>query len=389
MNQFDIQGQCQPGFNAMEQAFKRSFAEFGERGAALTIFHRGEKVVDLWGGSRDKAETQPWLEDTCVNIFSAGKAFVAVCVLRLVQQGVLDLEAPVAKYWPEFAQNGKQEVTVAQVLCHRSGVSAFTQPIADGDIYDWAKITAAVAAAEPWWTPGQDQGYSPMIFGWMAGELARRAAGAATFNQLFQQLVAEPLGIGAWFGVPEDILAVIADVGAVKAAAPADAAGSLMGIMAEDRNGLTAKAFTNPMSIMTGTNSPQWRQGQIPGGNGSSNARALAIFYNALISSDILLDEQHRPLLWQCISRTEQDRTLATPLSFSHGFMLSDERPECRFGRGARGFGHPGAGGSLGFADPDYDIAFAYTPNGLGQSVLLDRRAIALLDQLYKILEVQ
>jgi CubicO group peptidase (beta-lactamase class C family) len=140
------------------------------------------------------------------------------------------------------------------------------------------------------------------------------------------------------------------------------------------------------MSIMTGTNTLAWRKAQIPGGNGCTHARSLAVFYNALINTNTLLNEEFKPLLWQNVSRSDADRTLGTSLAFSHGFMLSDSRPECRFGRGARAFGHPGAGGSLGFADPDYNISFAYTPCRLGQSVLLDRRAIALIDRLYELL---
>lgn len=388
LNQNSISGECQAQFEPIREALLNSFVEYGDRGAGLCVFHRGEKVVDLWAGTTNRDETEIWQQDTVVNVFSAGKAFVAVCVLRLLEQGALQLDEPVATYWPEFAANGKAAITVAQVLSHTSGVSAFQRKQQDDVIYHWEDAVAEIETAEPWWEPGSAQGYSPMLFGWLAGELVRRVAATDSFNEAFQQLVAEPLGIDAWFGVPDSVLPRISDVGPLRVPAPADAIPNLMSVMSADRGGVAEKAFTNPMSIMTGTNSVAWRQAQIPGGNGCTNARGLAVFYNALLQSNVLLNDKTRSLLWQQLSHSKSDNTLGTELSFSHGFMLSDGRPECQFGRGARGFGHPGAGGSLAFADPDNELSFGYTTNRLGQSVLLDRRAIALIDRVYEVIGV-
>lgn len=376
-----INGSCAVPFEAMRQAFEKNFADHGDVGASLSVFHKGEQVVNLWGGSRDKAQQIAWQQDTCVNIFSAGKAFVAICILKLAEQGKLELDSPVAKYWPQFSD---ARVTVRQVMCHRSGINAFKEKVDDNIIYDWQRVTAAVAAQTPWWEPGEEQGYSPMIFGWLLGEVARRVMGLESFNDVFQALIAQPLGLKAWFGIPDDELKGIADVVGQGGQHVDPAEIKMIEVFKKDPGGVAQMAFTNPMSIMLGSNTPAWRQSQIPGGNGTSNAESLARFYNALISSEALLTEGSRKWLWESQSRSENDNVLAYPLGFSLGFMLSDENsPRCRFGRGARGFGHPGAGGCLGFADPDNDIAFAYTTRSMGQSILLDPRAIRLIDALY------
>ncbi|MCV6615157.1 MAG: beta-lactamase family protein [Cellvibrionaceae bacterium] len=379
-----INGAVSPALKPLEQAFAESFSQHGDTGASLAVYHRGELVADLWGGYRDKANSLPWQADTCSNIFSAGKALAAVLALQLVDEGLLDLDEAVKHYWPEFAN---AEATVRQVLCHRSGYSAFKEKMADDIIYDWDAVTAAVARSEPWWQPGTEQGYSPMIFGWLLGELVRRAAGADKLNDLLQAKIAGPLGMRAWFGVPDSELDLLADVKGLKPEFLPPVDTSMMDIFKREPGGVTQMGFTNPMSIMVGTNSQPWRQAQIPGGNGSSNARSMASFYNALLEPDNLLSAAVQPLLWQRQSHSDCDRVLQTPLAFSLGFMLSDERPECRLGRGVRGFGHPGAGGCLGFADPDHDIAFAYTSRDMGQSILLDPRAIRLIDCLYGLID--
>lgn len=375
-----VSGEFSSRFAALASAFAESFREHGDTGAALAVYYRGELQADIWAGKRDKKDVHDWQADTCVNVFSAGKALVAVSLLQQLERAGLSLDTPVKDIWPEFQNT---EVNVRQVLCHRSGFSAFQKKIPDDVIYDWQRVTACLAEESPWWEPNQAQGYSPMLFGWLGGELSRRLAGAERFNDVVQEHISTPLGISAGFGLSEQEQSKLADVRALESRyVPADAA-KLMTIFKDEPGGVTQKAFTNPMSIMVGTNSQAWRQAQIPGGNACTNARSLATFYQALLEPGKLLGEEFSAQLRQQQSFSECDNVLKTSLGFGLGFMLTDERDELRFGSAQHSFGHPGAGGCVGFADPEKDIAFAYTTRDMGQSLLLDPRAIRLIDAAY------
>lgn len=402
------------------EVFAENFASSGERGAGLALFHRGELVVNVWGGHYDnrlaQVANEPWSEQTCVNIFSAGKGLVALCVLRLVAEGRLDLDKPVVDYWPEFsgkefsghavageqfadAMASKAGITVRQVLCHRSGLSAFHSQMRYEDIFHWDSMIQAIAADTPWWEPDTAQGYSPFIFGFLLGELVKRASGSGSFNDYFQREIATPLGLSCYFGVPDELLSSIADSGPLQrslantanqsSAARSDGADhfALGKLMKENPRGVTHKAFANPLSLMTATNTIEWRKAQIPAANAHANAAALARVYGKLASDNELLSAANLPLCWQEQS-FEHDQVLGLPLRFSLGFMLSQHnRQDCRYGRGMRAFGHPGAGGCLGFADLDYQLGFGYVTNRMGQSLLIDERAIRIIDATYKVLE--
>jgi CubicO group peptidase (beta-lactamase class C family) len=315
--------------------------------------------------------------------------------LQLVAQGKLELDKPVADYWPEFAQAGKPQIPVRQLLCHRSGLSAFHQHIPNEQIFDWQAMTTAAAAESPWWQSDTGQGYSPFMFGWLLGELVKRVSGYDSFNDYFQTYIAQPLGVSCYFGVPDELLSDIADTGPLKR--PLGSVASITGadsvalgkIMKADPRGVTNRAFSNPISLMTATNSREWRQAQIPAANAHADARALASIYGALATNSGLLDESVLSLCWQQ-QTFEQDRVLGLPLRFSHGFMLSQaDRADCRYGRGERAFGHPGAGGCVGFADPDYQLGFGYVTHRMGQGLLIDERAVRLVDAAYQVLGVQ
>ena len=393
-----IEGKWDKAWEPVVETFTRNFTEMGEQGAALAIYRFGEPVVNIWAGVRDNQGAgvtgQPWQEDTCVNIFSVGKALVALCVLQLAERGSLVLDKPVADYWPEFAQENKGDITIRQVMCHRTGLSAFRGLLEYEDIFDWQKMVDEIAALKPWWEPGTAQGYSPFIYGWILGELIKRASGCASFDDYFQREVAQPLGIRCRFGVPPEQQVHLADTaplknpnGLVINSHGADSL-ALGKIMKADPRGVTNRAFGNPVSFMTATNSPAWRQAQIPAANGHTNAVALARIFGALANEgrldDVeLLSPAQRQLCSQELS-AEDDRVLGLRLRFGHGFMLPQDRPDCRFGRGATAFGHPGAGGSLGFADPDYGLGFGYVTSRMGQSLLIDHRAIRLIDAAYQ-----
>lgn len=387
-----IKGSWSPEWQPVIDAFVANFSE-GEQGAGVALYHCGKLVVNIWAGERSNRlaniANEPWNENTIVNIFSAGKGLVALCVLQLVAQGKLNLDAPIAHYWPEFAQGDKARITVRDVLCHRSGLSAFHQHIADDQIFNWDAMTAAIANETSWWTPSEGQGYSPFMFGWILGELIRRASGYASFNDYFQAQVASPLGVTCHFGVPDSALNLIADTGPLKRNTPTISNGAdsvaLGKLMKADPRGVTNRAFCNPITLMTATNSQAWRQAQIPAANAHANAAAIAHIYGALACGKLLSDEA----LALCSQEQtfSHDQVLGLPLRFSHGFMLSQaDRPDCRYGRGARAFGHPGAGGCVGFADPDYELGFGYVTSRMGQNILIDERAVHLIDAVYKVL---
>jgi CubicO group peptidase (beta-lactamase class C family) len=391
-----VNGQWSAKWRPLVDTFIANFA-MGEVGAGLALHYRSELVVNIWAGQRSNKlagiEQQEWDEQTLVNIFSAGKGLVALCVLQLVAEGKLSLDKPVADYWPEFAQAGKGDLTIRQLLCHRAGLSAFHQHIANEQIFDWNAMANAVTAEVPWWTPDTAQGYSPFMFGWTLGEIIRRASGYASVNDYFQANVAKPLEVSCHFGVPDALLHHIADTGPLKrpAGLPNFSTGAdsiaLGKIMKADPRGVTNRAFSNPISLMTATNTREWRQAQIPAANAHADARALATIYGRLATSTDLLAETVLPLCWQ-EQTFEHDQTLGLPLRFSHGFMLSQhQRADCRYGRGARAFGHPGAGGCVAFADPDFQLGFGYVTHRMGQGLLIDERATKLIDAAYAILE--
>jgi CubicO group peptidase (beta-lactamase class C family) len=392
-----INGQWSPRWQPVIDTFAANFT-MGEEGAGLALLHRGEMVVNVWAGQRSNKlaglERVDWSEHTLVNIFSAGKGLVALCILQLVAEGKLQLDEPVADIWPAFAQAGKGAITLRQLLCHRAGLSAFHQHIANEQIFDWGLMTQAAAAETPWWEPDSAQGYSPFMFGWILGELVKRASGYPDFNAYFQAKVAQPLGAACHFGVPDNLLTAIADTGPLKrplgvAASSTGADSIALGkLMKADPRGVTNRAFSNPISVMTATNSREWRQAQIPAAGAHADARALATIYGALANPrQQLLTEPVLRLCWQQQTFAD-DRTLGLPLRFSHGFMLSQhDRADCRYGRGARAFGHPGAGGCIGFADPDFELGFGFVTHRMGQGLLIDERAVRLIDAAYQVLE--
>lgn len=388
-----IYGFIAPGFEPVAQAFSELFANYGEQGAGLSVYRHGQPILDIYGGYLDREGIEPWSAGTRANCFSVSKGLVAVCVIQLVERGWLDLDAPVADYWDEFGSNGKEDITVRQLMSHSSGLSAFHGRLKDSEVFDWDAIVERLEGEEPWWTPGSAQGYSPFLYGWLVGELICRVSGADSFNDYFQQFVAVPLQASCHFGIPLDVQSNIASMAPLKVAKGAEhqGSGSSIGeLMKADPKGVVNKAFTNPMSLMLGTNSPEWRAAQVPAANGTCSAAGLARVYGALANGGSLdgteiLQSHSLDYCWDEISRGD-DKVLGAHLRFGCGFMLSQhDKPDCRFGRGERGFGHPGAGGSLGFADPDFGIGFGYVTSRMGQGLLVDPRAQKLINKLYEL----
>jgi CubicO group peptidase (beta-lactamase class C family) len=338
----------------------------------------------LWAGHADQARTRPWQRDTLVNVWSTTKGMTAICAHRLVEQGKLDLDAPVARYWPEFAAQGKGELPVRWLLSHRAGLAAVKEVLPPEALYDWDAMCKALAAERPWWTPGEDHGYHAITFGWLVGEVVRRIDGRS-LGRYFREEVAGPLGADFRIGLPDSEHGRVAEMSAIPPPGPDGM--PFLNALLSDPDGLTARAFANPPSIAAGANVPEWRRAEIPGANGHATAEAIARVYSALAVGgrvdgvDVLSPES----IERC--RDEQsrglDRVLQIPTRFGQGFMLSQDEPLTSFGPNPGSFGHPGAGGSVGFADPQAKLSFGYAMNRMGPHILIDPRAQALIDAAY------
>jgi CubicO group peptidase (beta-lactamase class C family) len=384
VTELKIEGTCDPRFARVKAAFAENFAQRNEYGAAVAITIDARPVVDLWAGHTDKARTIPWRHDTLVNLFSTTKGLTAICAHRLVDQGRLELDAPVATYWPEFARAGKDHIRVRQLLNHRAGLPALRQPVPEAAIYDWDAMTSALAAEEPWWTPGTRHGYHAITIGFLVGEVVRRITGMS-LGHYFHDEVAGPLGLDCHIGLRAEDDARCGQM--IQSPRPPEGQVNIFKYAQDNPESVTAKAFFNPPGAMKlgAVNSRAWRGAEIPAANGHATARALARLYGALSCGGAI--DGVRILEADAITRchTEEsdgrDEVLMISTRFSTGFMLS--QPHDPMGPSARAFGHPGAGGSIGFADPDAHIGFGYTMNKMGPYILMDPRARALVDAMY------
>jgi len=368
-----IQGHFELKFEAVREAFAALFDDPQERGAAVCIQIGGETVVDLWAGTADKDGAEAWHSDTILNLFSCTKPFAAVAALQLVDEGKLCLDEPVARLWPEFAEAGKAAITLRQLLCHQAGLPALHHMLPAEALYDWTVMTDALAAEQPWWTPGQGHGYAALTYGWLVGEMLRRADGRGPGESIAAR-IARPLGLDFHVGLADEEFYRVAHVARGKGNTGDETAQRLVQTTMRDPTSMTARAFTNPPSIMTSTNKPEWRRMQQPAANGHGNARSLAGFYAGLLDGRLLESELLNELTRE--HSVGEDKTLLTRTRFGLGCMLDQpEVPNATFGLGAKAFGHPGAGGSIGFADPERDVAFGFVTNTLGPYVLMDPRA--------------
>ncbi|MDH1264652.1 serine hydrolase [Pseudomonas sp. GD03944] len=368
-----IQGYFDLRFEAVKDAFAALFEDPQERGAALCVQVGGETVLDIWAGTADKDGQQAWHSDTILNLFSCTKTFTAVTALQLVGEGKLELDAPVARYWPEFAAAGKERITLRHLLCHQAGLPALHELLPAEALYDWEAMTTALAAETPWWSLGEGHGYAPITYGWLVGEVLRRVEGRGPGESIVAR-TARPLGLDFHVGLADDEFHRVAMISRGKGNVGDAAAQRLLKVTMSDATALSTRAFTNPPSIMTSTNKPEWRRMQQPAANGHGNARSLAGFYSGLLDGRLLeselLDELTRE---HCVG---EDKTLLTRTRFGLGCMLDQpDVPNATYGMGPRAFGHPGAGGSIGFADPERDVAFGFVINNLGPFVLMDPRA--------------
>jgi CubicO group peptidase (beta-lactamase class C family) len=377
-----LQGECDARFERVRRVFEKSF-EGGEVGAAVAVTLDGRPVVDLWGGFADAARTRPWQRDTIVNVYSTTKGVTAICAHRLVEAGKLDLDAPVARYWPEFAQAGKQRLPVRYLLSHQAGLPAIRKILPQDALYDWNAMCEALAAETPWWEPGTKHGYHALTYGFLVGELIRRIDGRSV-GGYFRDELALPLGLDFWIGLPGREHVRCADM--IPAPPGADGAEDVLEQFSKNASELVRLTFNNPPGRRGHVNSPEWREAEIPAGNGHGDARSLARLYGALACGGEL-DGVH-VLSKAAIdrARTEQafgkDEVLGFPMRFGLGFMLRHDLMP--LGPNASAFGHAGAGGSIAFADPEARIGFAYAMNQMQGGTTGDPRGFRLIGALYR-----
>ncbi|WP_422011963.1 serine hydrolase domain-containing protein [Reyranella sp.] len=389
------QGTCRPGFERVAEAFEKNLKEKGEIGASVCLTVGGETVVDLWGGVADPKTKAPWTRDTVSIVFSCTKGATALCAHVLASRGALDLDAPVAELWPEFAQHGKERVTTRMMLDHSSAVPAVRAKVKDDGPYDWAYMTERLAAEVPFWEPGTRNGYHGFTFGWTVGEMVRRASGKS-LGTFFREEIAGPLGLDFWIGLPEEIEPRVAPIVAHVYKA-ADAVTPFMRDLATNKESVAALFYFNNGAWRSGgANTRAGHAAEIGAANGITNARGLAGLYAPLANGGgDLVDATTLARMGEVSMATHDDATLRIPTRFALGFMKSmDNRKRSMAAKlwgadcdsvilGSAAFGHVGAGGSLGFADPVAGLSFGYTMNRMGPGLLMNERGQALVDAAY------
>ncbi|MFI2291207.1 serine hydrolase domain-containing protein [Streptomyces niveus] len=385
----DVQGTVAAGFEPVKDAFVRNFQERGERGAAVAVYRHGHKVVDLWAGTRDFDGAEPWAVDTAQVVHSATKGVAAAVPLLLHQRGRIDLDAPVGTYWPEFKAAGKERVLVRQLLSHRAGLPVLDRPLSPAEALDGESGAHALAAQRPVWEPGTDHGYHPHTYGWLLAELVKRVTGRSVGRWIADE-IARPLGLDFWIGLPAEEAHRVGRTGRIQE--PVEAGGGLrlrakrsVSQAYKDPESLTRRAF-DVIDPRPDENSAEYHAAELPASGGISTARALARCYAAMIGPVDGPGRGYRggerlfaPATLTA-ARTEEsagpDRVLVVSTRFGLGFMLHGSGAPLL---GPGSFGHPGSGGSLGFADPESGIAFGYVTNGLRRGVTADPRAQALV----------
>jgi CubicO group peptidase (beta-lactamase class C family) len=382
-----VRGSCAPEFAGVRNAFERNFVEDLEQGAAVAVWVDGDLVVNLWGGWADAARVRPWQQDTLTTVLSGTKGLSSTCVHQLIDRGELDLHAPVARYWPEFGQAGKDDITVGMVMCHRSGVIGPRAPMSWQQVTDWDYACEQIAAAEPWWEPGTAQGYHMTTFGFILGEVFRRVTGR-TIGQYLRTEIAEPLGADVHIGLSDaDQLRCAERVNKphmrdLISHIPTD----LTNLADHPKAGLGIAMGFAPDDEVSSYDLDLWRRLEFPGTNGQVSALGLATFYNAL-AQEKLLSREHMDLIRVSQGGLEPDLVLGPRVAdhgWGLGYMLNQR---CVNGPNPRIFGHGGLGGSFGFVDLEHRIGYAYVANRFDATKAnADPRSTALSNEVYAVL---
>ena len=388
-----VGGDVEEGYGKVADAFRRNLESGREAGAAVAVYHDGRKVVDLWGGYRNEATLEPWERDTLITVFSATKGVTALAVALAVSRGLIDYDAKVADYWPEFAQAGKGAITVRQLLSHQAGLVVIDPPLTYSDLTDPAAMSAKLAAQPPLWSPGTRHGYHALTLGWYASELIRQIdACGRTVARFFDDEIAQPLELDFYIGLPSDIgRARVADLRTPSKATTARQAFSmpLRQLLAlVNPFGLSARAI----ALADGKkdvdiNSDEIRALEIPAGNGTGTARSLAKLYGVAAAGGAelgLTASVLEALKAPAVAPTKGVRDFVGQADTSYSLGFNKPTSAWVFGSSSTAFGTPGAGGSFAFADPDTGVGFAYVMNRMGLYPFSDPRELALRHALFR-----
>ena len=369
-----VQGYCDPRFDSVRQVFEAQLESGADLGASFSATYQGETVVDLWGGYLDLERTRPWQTDTLVNVYSTTKTMSFLCAMILADRGLLDFDAPVSRYWPEFAAGDKSGVLVWHLMNHAAGLSGTDERLAGDDLYDWDKVTDVLARQTPWWQPGSETGYHALTQGYLIGEVVRRITGQ-TLGQFFAREVAEPLGADFFIGVPE------AEFPRIGLLVPPPVDGVLRG--SGDADSISVRTFRSPRTSALDSHTDAWRRAEIPAANGHGNARAVAKIHTALANEGQVDGVQLlSPEICRSVMRPRiqgQDLVLGFPVAFGLGFGLNPvaagRRNLCFWG---------GWGGSSAIIDQDNRLSFSYVMNKMADRLLGDDRGAKLAAAVFK-----
>jgi len=370
--------------NRIAPLFEENFTRFGELGAAVSIWQNGKPVVDLCGGFRDARREDLWTSDTIVLVWSATKGIGSACVLHVLQEHKIDINQRVAEFWPEFAQAGKEKITLAQMLSHQAGLCALARRV---DVLEYGAVILALEEQAPLWPPGTTHGYHARTFGFLLDELARRIAGKP-LAEYWRKVFGEPLKLDLWIGLPERENPRVAKMYAAKAGKPPEPKQFYADLITPGT--LARKTFTSPYGLhaVNAMNNVSVRAQPIVSFGGIGSASSLAKFYAMLANGGAWEDRQffsHETLRWMTTTLADGiDRVFQIPTAFSAGLMKEAENASRKIFHGSRfSFGHPGAGGSHAFADPENKIAFAYVMNQMERSLLPNEKSLRLVDKIY------
>lgn len=379
----EIKGEVKPGFEPVRDAFRNLWNDV-EIGASFCVFIGGEKVVDIWGGWIDVDMSAEWQSDTLCNVYSTTKGLASAAIAALYDEGGIDFDEKVVAYWPEFGQNGKENVTVAQLLSHQAGLCGVDDKLSVEDLYDQDKMVTLLAAQKPHWEPGTAAGYHAITWGYFPGELVRRITGK-TLGRYFAEKVADPLGAGkdCYIGLPESELGRVATMNGPNRARKKPKSPPGKATMPP----LYRIALQNPsVSPFRDASSDKWRMAEIAAANAQANGRGIARIYSALANGG----EQDgvrimSPKAIEAATRLEVDNetdlVLGRAMRRSRGFILNTNGA---YGPNPNAFGHAGAGGSVGFADPDNHVAVGYAMNQMQADIEASPRSMVLTNVVYR-----
>jgi CubicO group peptidase (beta-lactamase class C family) len=390
-----IHGSVEPGFEKAKEAFIDNFRRGEEVGAACAVYHKGKKVVDLWGGYRDKKSKDPWKEDTMVLVFSTTKGISGMAVALAHSKGYFEFDEKVSKYWPDFAQNGKEDITVRQLLSHQAGLCAIDEPMDLATLGNAKRMGEIIAAQAPLWEPSKKHGYHGITLGWYESELIRRTdPQQRTIGQFFAEEIAKPLGIEFYIGLPDDI----PDYRIANIHAPLYKLRMIFNmkklpkpfVKAFLKKGtITNRSFSNPKILgeVQGYNKREMRRIELPASNGIGVVRDIARLYGIFATGGTELGIKPETLnsIKQPATEPEMgrfDEVLQTESRFSLGYLKPF--PELQFGTSDNAFGTPGAGGSFGYADPDTQTGFVYAMNKSGFYLFADPREKSISDAVFE-----